>query len=118
MLIDALPLSLTSRAALSKAMPSAAPRTILAAEDGVYVNVAGVPRRIRSPGCLRIGAAPKDFLIAGAFTFGYKSGPEPPDNGVEPKQSLNHHVKCRGEIVSPAHVTELVREHGSELIGR
>jgi hypothetical protein len=57
----------------------------------------------------------QDFFVTGKLALLHHARSNPPHERMEPKDCLHHHMHGGEEIVSPAHVTQLVRENGAKL---
>ena len=60
----------------------------------------------------------QDFFVAGSLTLVHQVRADPPYQWMKPEQGFHNHMDRRRQVVTPANMTELVRQHGLQLTRR
>jgi hypothetical protein len=82
-------------------------------QRGFHVELADIENSFRIDP--RFAAQPQDLFVAGALSLLHNPLPDPPYEGMEPKDSLHKHMQRSDEIIPVADVAQFVRKDGFYL---
>jgi hypothetical protein len=80
---------------------------------GFHVELADIENPFRIDP--RFTAETQDLFVASALSLLHHPLPDPPHEGMEPKDGLHEHMQSSGEIVPATDVTQFVRNNGFHL---